>query len=83
QTGDVQTLVFPVMYLNESVLIDNTSAAKLYSMLMLSEAVTLIPFMIMGLAILFGLIFIILVCTNRNMAIEASEAERAPLLNPS
>ncbi|XP_072352417.1 lysosome membrane protein 2c isoform X2 [Scyliorhinus torazame] len=80
QTGDVQTLVFPVMYLNESVLIDNTSAAKLYSMLMLSEAVTLIPFMIMGLAILFGLIFIILVCTNRNMAIEVGRSCVVPNL---
>ncbi|XP_078070377.1 lysosome membrane protein 2c [Mustelus asterias] len=83
QTANVQTLVFPVMYLNESVLIDNTSAAKLNTMLLVSEVITAIPFMIMGLGVLLGLIFIILVCTNRNVAIEASEAERAPLLKPS
>ncbi|XP_067894635.1 lysosome membrane protein 2-like [Heterodontus francisci] len=83
QTGNVQTLVFPMMYLNESVLIDDASAAKLNSMLLESEVVTVIPFMIMGLGILLGLIFIILVCTNRNVANEASEAERTPLLKPS
>ncbi|XP_078400339.1 lysosome membrane protein 2c isoform X1 [Cetorhinus maximus] len=83
QTGKVQTLVFPVMYLNESILIDNTSAAKLNTMLLLSEVVTIIPFMIMGLGILFGLIFIVLVCTNRSEVTEASESERTPLLKPS
>uniref|UniRef100_UPI00398F43C6 lysosome membrane protein 2-like n=1 Tax=Pristiophorus japonicus TaxID=55135 RepID=UPI00398F43C6 len=83
QTGNVQTLVFPVMYLNESVLIDDLSAAKLHSMLLQSEVVTVIPFMIMGLGLLFGLIFIILVSTNRSVDNEASEAERAPLLKPT
>ncbi|XP_067846352.1 lysosome membrane protein 2-like [Heptranchias perlo] len=83
QTGNVQTLIFPVMYLNESVLIDDLSAAKLNSMLLQTEVVTVIPFMIMALGILFGLIFIILVCTNRSVDNEASEAERTPLLKPS
>ncbi|XP_072406679.1 lysosome membrane protein 2-like isoform X2 [Chiloscyllium punctatum] len=83
ETGKVKTLVFPVMYLNESVLIDNVSAAKLNAMLLQSEVITVIPFMIMGLGILFGLIFIILVCTSRNEVNEASEAERTPLLKPS
>ncbi|XP_078257889.1 lysosome membrane protein 2-like [Rhinoraja longicauda] len=79
QTGNVQSLVFPVMYLNESVLIDDSSAAKLNSIILQTEVVTAIPFMMMGLGILFGLIFIILACTNR----EGTEAERAPLLKSS
>ncbi|XP_060681829.1 lysosome membrane protein 2-like [Hemiscyllium ocellatum] len=86
ETDKVKTLVFPVMYLNESVLIDNVSAAKLNAMLLQSEVITVIPFMIMGLGILFGLIFVILVCTSRNEVNEvneASEAERTPLLKPS
>ncbi|XP_069781585.1 lysosome membrane protein 2-like isoform X2 [Narcine bancroftii] len=81
QTGNVQSLVFPIMYLNESFLIDDLSAAKLNSMLLQTEVITAVPFMMMGLGILFGLIFIILVFTNRNVEKEGSEAERASLLN--
>ncbi|XP_051866189.1 lysosome membrane protein 2-like [Pristis pectinata] len=83
QTENVQSLVFPVMYLNESVLIDDSSASKVHSMLLLTEVITAIPFMMMSLGLLFGLIFIILACTNRNEDKEGSEAERAPLLKSS
>ncbi|XP_062899554.1 lysosome membrane protein 2-like isoform X2 [Mobula hypostoma] len=84
QTENIQSLIFPVMYLNESVLIDDVSAYKLKSMLLLTEVTTAIPFMMMGLGLLFGLIFIILACTSRNEDKEqGSEAERAPLLNSS
>ncbi|XP_007895114.2 lysosome membrane protein 2c [Callorhinchus milii] len=87
ETGNVQSLIFPVMYLNESVLIDDSSASKLSKVLLETQVATVIPFMIMGLGILLGFIFIILVCTNRTVekpaGVEPTVTERTPLLNPS
>ncbi|XP_048875831.1 lysosome membrane protein 2c [Brienomyrus brachyistius] len=78
QTGNVNDLVFPVMYLNESVIIDEGSARTVREVVTKGAIVINIPFFIMGLAILIGVIFIILVCKQR--APESTPAEQEPLL---
>ncbi|XP_074849876.1 lysosome membrane protein 2 isoform X2 [Carettochelys insculpta] len=62
ETGNVRTLIFPVVHVNESVLIDEASAKKLKSVLFEATLVTSIPYIIMALGILLGIVFIVLVC---------------------
>ncbi|XP_023684496.1 lysosome membrane protein 2c [Paramormyrops kingsleyae] len=78
QTGNVNDLVFPVMYLNESIIIDEGSARTVREVVTKGAIVINIPFFIMGLAILIGVIFIILVCKQRGP--ESTPAEQEPLL---
>ncbi|CAB1351993.1 unnamed protein product, partial [Coregonus sp. 'balchen'] len=65
QTGDVRTLVFPVLYLNESVVIDEVSAKQLQVIVAEGNVVVNIPFMLIGFGILLGVVFMVLQCRQR------------------
>uniref|UniRef100_A0AAZ3RUR1 Scavenger receptor class B member 2 n=1 Tax=Oncorhynchus tshawytscha TaxID=74940 RepID=A0AAZ3RUR1_ONCTS len=78
QTGDIRTLVFPVLYLNESIVIDEVSAKQLQVIVAEGNIVVNIPFMLIGLGILLGVIFMVAQCRQRIP--ESSSAERQPLL---
>ncbi|XP_016380025.1 lysosome membrane protein 2-like [Sinocyclocheilus rhinocerous] len=72
-------LVFPVMYLNESVLIDEESAKKLYAVVTEANVIVNIPFIVISVGILLGVIFIVFMC--RQQMPPSTEAERQPLLS--
>ncbi|KAI3362347.1 hypothetical protein L3Q82_012650, partial [Scortum barcoo] len=65
QTGNVKTVVFPVVYLNESVVIDDESAVKLKMIIVKENIVVNIPFMLIGLGILLGGVFMFLMCRQK------------------
>ncbi|XP_030623082.1 lysosome membrane protein 2c isoform X2 [Chanos chanos] len=75
QTGDIKTLVYPIMFLNESVVIDEDSAKKLRAVVDMGNVVINIPFIVIGLGILMGVVFLVLMCRQRS-----TPAERQPLL---
>ncbi|KAK5851936.1 hypothetical protein PBY51_023449 [Eleginops maclovinus] len=79
QTGNVRTVILPVVYLNESVVIDDASAAKLRKIIVTQNVVVNIPFMLLGIAIIMGGIFMFLMC--RQNVPESTTAERQPLLS--
>uniref|UniRef100_A0A3P8SI52 Scavenger receptor class B member 2 n=1 Tax=Amphiprion percula TaxID=161767 RepID=A0A3P8SI52_AMPPE len=79
QTGNVRTVVFPVVYLNESVVIDDASVEKLKKIVLEKNIVENVPFMLIGLGIILGLVFMFLMCRQR--VPESSAAERQPLLS--
>ncbi|KAM8743815.1 lysosome membrane protein 2c [Acanthopagrus schlegelii] len=79
QTGNVRTVVLPVVYLNESVLIDDESVVKLQAIVTEQNVVVNIPFMLIGLGIILGGIFMFLMC--RQKIPESTTAERQPLLS--
>uniref|UniRef100_A0A3P8WL17 Scavenger receptor class B member 2 n=1 Tax=Cynoglossus semilaevis TaxID=244447 RepID=A0A3P8WL17_CYNSE len=79
QTGNVRTVVFPVVYLNESAVIDDTSAITLQAVAVVKNVVENIPFMLIGLGILLGGIFMVLMC--RLKVPEGTADERQPLLS--
>ncbi|XP_037991073.1 lysosome membrane protein 2 isoform X1 [Motacilla alba alba] len=83
ETGNIRTLIFPVMYINESVLIDEASASKLRHVLLEASVVTGIPFVIMALGIVFGIVFIVLACRSQRITEESTEEERSPLIRTS
>ncbi|KAM9794827.1 lysosome membrane protein 2c [Syngnathus typhle] len=78
QTGNVNSVIFPVLHLNESVVIDDSSVAKLNGVLMEENVLINIPFILMGIGILLGGVFMLLVC--RHKMPESTPAERQPLL---
>ncbi|KAM9331139.1 lysosome membrane protein 2 [Gastrophryne carolinensis] len=82
-TQNIQTLYFPVMHLSETVLLDDDSSVKIRSLLLKARVVANIPFIIMGLGILFGVIFVILVCRPNRTREEGTEEERGPLIRTS
>ncbi|TNN71357.1 Lysosome membrane protein 2 [Liparis tanakae] len=65
QTGNVRTVIFPVVYLNESVVIDDSSARKLQKILAQRDVVVNIPFMLIGLGIILGGVFMFLMCRQK------------------
>ncbi|XP_059213940.1 lysosome membrane protein 2c [Centropristis striata] len=80
KTGNVRTVVLPVVYLNESVLIDDASAMKLQKIIVEQTVVVNIPFMFIGLGILLGGIFMFLMC--RQKIPESPQGEQVePLLS--
>lgn len=79
QTGNVNTIVFPVVWLNESVVIDDGSVLKLKKISLEQSIVLNIPFMLIGLGILTGLVYLFFMC--RHTVPESSAAERRPLLS--
>ncbi|XP_051269311.1 lysosome membrane protein 2c [Dicentrarchus labrax] len=79
QTGNVRTVVFPVVYLNESVVIDDASVLKLHAIVVKQNVVVNIPFMLIGVGIILGGIFMFLMC--RQKIPESTSAERQPLLS--
>ncbi|CAN9504933.1 unnamed protein product [Ophioblennius macclurei] len=79
QTGSVPTVVLPVVYLNESVVIDDASAEKLHAVVVVKEVVENVPFMLIGLGIILGAVFMLLMC--RQKVPESTAAERQPLLS--
>uniref|UniRef100_A0A8C5XTP6 Scavenger receptor class B member 2 n=1 Tax=Microcebus murinus TaxID=30608 RepID=A0A8C5XTP6_MICMU len=80
ETGDIRTMVFPVMYLNESVLIDEETASRLKSVINTTLIITNIPYIIMALGVLFGMIFTWLACKGQGSMDEGTADERAPLI---
>ncbi|KAJ6657480.1 hypothetical protein lerEdw1_002415 [Lerista edwardsae] len=61
-TGNIRQLFFPVVYVNESVILDKASADKLKLMLLEASVVTSIPYVVMTIGIIFGVIFVVLTC---------------------
>uniref|UniRef100_A0A2K6SHM9 Scavenger receptor class B member 2 n=1 Tax=Saimiri boliviensis boliviensis TaxID=39432 RepID=A0A2K6SHM9_SAIBB len=80
ETGDIRTMVFPVMYLNESVLIDKETASRLKSVINTTLIITNIPYIIMALGVFFGLVFTWLACKGQGSMDEGTADERAPLI---
>ncbi|KAM9820488.1 lysosome membrane protein 2c [Neosynchiropus ocellatus] len=78
QTGNVPTVILPVLYLNESVVIDDDSAGKLRSIVLMQNLVVNSPFMLIGLGIILAVVFMILMC--RQKVPESTADERQPLL---
>uniref|UniRef100_A0A8C6QPV0 Scavenger receptor class B, member 2 n=1 Tax=Nannospalax galili TaxID=1026970 RepID=A0A8C6QPV0_NANGA len=80
ETGNIRTVVFPVMFLNESVLIDKETARRLKSVINTTLIVTNIPYIIMALGVFFGLIFTWLACRGQGSMDEVSTGRGTPLL---
>uniref|UniRef100_G3QZ95 Scavenger receptor class B member 2 n=1 Tax=Gorilla gorilla gorilla TaxID=9595 RepID=G3QZ95_GORGO len=80
ETGDIRTMVFPVMYFNESVHIDKETASRLKSMINTTLIITNIPYIIMALGVFFGLVFTWLACKGQGSMDEGTADERAPLI---
>ncbi|XP_037386703.1 lysosome membrane protein 2 isoform X1 [Talpa occidentalis] len=82
ETGNIRTVVFPVMYFNESVLIDKENAGRLKSMVNTTLIITNIPYIVMALGVFFGLVFTWLACKGQGSMDESqgTEDERAPLM---
>lgn len=75
-------MVFPVMYLNESVLIDKETASRLKSVINTTLIITNIPYIIMALGVFFGLVFTWLACKGQGSMDEGTADERAPSFEP-
>ncbi|KAM5194692.1 lysosome membrane protein 2 [Mantella aurantiaca] len=82
-TKNIRTLYFPVMHLSETVLIDDASSEKLRTVLWKARVVANVPFIIMGLGILIGVLFVILVSRPHRTREEGTEDERGPLIRTS
>ncbi|KAF5926742.1 hypothetical protein HPG69_001372 [Diceros bicornis minor] len=82
ETGNIRTLVFPVMYINESVLIDQETANRLKSVINTALIITNIPYIVMALGVFFGLVFTWLACKGQGSLDEVSSGWRtSPLLD--
>ncbi|XP_041825638.1 lysosome membrane protein 2-like isoform X2 [Melanotaenia boesemani] len=65
KTRDLNDTIFPVMFINESVVIDDASAARVQKLLLIVNLVSNFPLLIVGLGGIMLLVFIILVVRAR------------------
>ncbi|ELK37104.1 Lysosome membrane protein 2 [Myotis davidii] len=80
ETGNIRTMVFPVMYVNESVVIDKENAGHLKSVINTTSIISNIPYIVMALGVFFGLVFTWLACRGQGFMDEGTADERAPLI---
>ncbi|XP_041086790.1 lysosome membrane protein 2-like isoform X2 [Polyodon spathula] len=64
-TKNLNQTIFPVMFINESVVIDDASAKRVRTLLLISTIVTNFPLIIVGLGALLLGVLIILLCRSR------------------
>lgn len=60
KTRTLNETIFPVMFLNESVVIDDASAARLHKLLLIANLVSNFPLIIVGLGAIMLAVFILL-----------------------
>ncbi|XP_023264420.1 lysosome membrane protein 2-like isoform X1 [Seriola lalandi dorsalis] len=72
--------VFPVMFLNESVVIDDASAAKVQKLLLIVTLVSNFPLIIVGLGVIMLFVFIILLLRARR---QKNEVKRIVFTKPT
>ncbi|XP_056875866.1 lysosome membrane protein 2-like isoform X1 [Takifugu flavidus] len=65
KTRSLNDTVFPVMFLNESVVIDDASAARVHKLLTISTVVSNFPLIIVGLGVVMLAIFVVLLIRAR------------------
>uniref|UniRef100_A0A673A8C7 Lysosome membrane protein 2-like n=1 Tax=Sphaeramia orbicularis TaxID=375764 RepID=A0A673A8C7_9TELE len=77
--GNLNIDTYTLHVLLFSVLIDDASAVKLRTVMVKQNVVVNIPFMLIGLGIIMGVLFMFLMC--RQKVPESTAAERQPLLS--
>ncbi|XP_061589663.1 lysosome membrane protein 2-like isoform X2 [Cololabis saira] len=80
KTRYINDTIFPVMFLNESVVIDDVSAAKVHKLLMISTMVSNFPLMIVGLGgILLVVLIILLVRARKQKTSHEDDTSYSPV----
>ncbi|XP_018517966.1 lysosome membrane protein 2 isoform X1 [Lates calcarifer] len=78
-TRGLSDTVFPVMFINESVVIDDASAARVQKLLLIATVVSNFPLIIVGLGVIMLIIFIILLVRVRR---QRNEVKRIVFTKP-
>ncbi|XP_004549762.1 lysosome membrane protein 2 isoform X1 [Maylandia zebra] len=78
-TRSLNETVFPVMFLNESVEIDDASSERLKKLLLISNLVSNFPLVIVGLGVILLMVFVILLCRARK---QKNEVKRIVFTKP-
>lgn len=73
KTRTMNETIFPVMFLNESVVIDDASVARVQKLLLIVKLVSNFPLIIVGLGAIMLLVFIILLVRARKQKASAEE----------
>ncbi|XP_062291265.1 lysosome membrane protein 2-like [Scomber scombrus] len=79
KTRQLKEMIFPVMFLNESVVIDDASAARVQKLLLIVTLVSNFPLIIVGLGAILLLVLIILLVRARN---QQNEVKRIVFTKP-
>ncbi|ETE63382.1 Nucleoporin p54, partial [Ophiophagus hannah] len=58
QTGNIKTMPYPVLFINESFVLDDVNAGKLRAALLESNLVQAVPFIMLALGIICGAVFL-------------------------
>uniref|UniRef100_A0A4W4FD07 Scavenger receptor class B, member 1 n=1 Tax=Electrophorus electricus TaxID=8005 RepID=A0A4W4FD07_ELEEL len=70
-TKNMKGTIFPIMFLNESVLIDDASAEKLHKLLTIETLVSYFPFILVVLGVLLFIISILLLIRSRQRKVRS------------
>ncbi|XP_035463215.2 lysosome membrane protein 2 isoform X1 [Scophthalmus maximus] len=79
KTRSVNESIFPVMFLNESVVIDDASVARVQKLLLIVNVVSNFPLIIVGLGVIMLIVFIILLVRARK---QTNEVKRIVFTKP-
>ncbi|XP_067114503.1 lysosome membrane protein 2-like [Osmerus mordax] len=73
QTKFLKETIFPIMFINETVVIDDASAAKLHKLLLIVMLVSNLPLIIVGMGAIMLLVFILLMIRARKQKTTTKE----------
>ncbi|KAJ8285210.1 hypothetical protein GJAV_G00023570 [Gymnothorax javanicus] len=65
KTKNLNETIFPVMFVNETVVIDDDSASQMSTLLLVVTLVSNFPLLILGLGIILLIVLVILLCRSR------------------
>ncbi|XP_026572913.1 lysosome membrane protein 2 [Pseudonaja textilis] len=80
QTGNIKTMPYPVMFVNESFVLDDANAGILRAALLESSLVQAVPFIMLALGIICGAVFLAVTYWPKGKKEEGNVDERAPLI---
>ncbi|XP_029548289.1 lysosome membrane protein 2 [Salmo trutta] len=82
KTKSLNETIFPVMFINETVVIDDVSAAKLHKLLLMVSLVSNFPLVLVGLGAILLLVFIgLIVCECKQKKSTKEDTSYSPVSN--
>ncbi|XP_036385481.1 lysosome membrane protein 2-like [Megalops cyprinoides] len=73
QTKSINETVFPIVFVNETVVIDDASAAKMRTLLLMVMLVSNLPLLIVGMGVILLIVLIVLIYKSRQKKTTAKE----------
>ncbi|XP_056138966.1 lysosome membrane protein 2a isoform X2 [Lampris incognitus] len=79
KTKFINETIFPIMFVNETAIIDDESASQMRTLLLIVTLVSNFPLLIVGMGLILLLVLVVLFCRNRQKKTAKDDTAYAPV----